>query len=191
MKLLKDRILKEGKVFPGDILKIDSFLNHQVDVELMDEIGKEFHNLFKDTNPTKILTIEASGIAIACGVSKYFSYCPVVFAKKGKALNMDNDKYVAHAKSYTRDEVFNVTVAKEFLNENDKVLIIDDFLANGEATASMFDICEQAKAEIVGCGVVVSKTYQAGEDRIRNKNVHLEILARIKSLENGVIEFEE
>lgn len=191
MKLLKERILKDGKVFPGDILKIDSFLNHQIDVQLMDEIGKEFHKRFIDAKPTKILTIEASGIAIACAVSKYFNYCPVVFAKKGKALNMDESHFTAKEKSYTRDMYYDVSVAKEFINENDKILIIDDFLANGEASNSMIEICKQAKADVIGCGIVVSKTYQPGEKRIKDMGIHLEVLARVKSLEYEVITFEE
>lgn len=189
MKILKERIQKEGKVFPGDILKIDTFLNHKVDTELMDEIGKEFYLRFKDSKPTKILTIEASGIAIACAVSRYFGFVPVVFAKKEQALNMDENKYSTKEKSYTRNLFYDVQVAKEMLDEGDTVLIIDDFLANGEASNSLIEICKQAKAQIAGIGVVVSKAYQPGEKRIRDKGIKLEILANIKSLDDGVIEF--
>ena len=190
MKLLQDRILKDGKVYPGDILKIDSFLNHQIDIKLMDEIGKEFKRLFSDLHPTKILTIESSGIAIATATSAYFDYVPVVFAKKNKSLNM-SDAYIEKEKSYTRDEYYTVSVAKEYLNENDKILIIDDFLANGEALNSMISICKQAKAEILAAGIVVCKTYQPGEMRIKSMGIRLECLARIASLNNNQIKFEQ
>ena len=191
MKLLEERILKDGKVLDGDVLKIDSFLNHQIDVRLMEELGKEIHNLFKQEKPTKILTIESSGIAVASEVSKEFGYLPVVYAKKTNASNMDGEKYSCQEKSYTRGVFYDVQVAKEFLNENDKVLIIDDFLANGEASNALIEICKQAKAEVVGCGIVVSKTYQPGEERIKSLGIHLEVLARVKSMEDGKVAFED
>lgn len=190
MKLLEERIKKDGRVFKGDILKIDSFLNHQIDVKLMEEIGKEFYNLFKDSNPDKILTIESSGIAIATEVSKNFGYLPVIFAKKTSASNMDNEKYSSKERSYTRGIVYDVQVAKEFIKEGTRILIIDDFLANGEAMNSLIDICIKAKAEIVGCGAVVSKTYQKGEKRIKDMDLHLEVLARVKKMSENLIEFE-
>ena len=191
MKLLEERIKKDGKVLPGDILKIDSFLNHQIDVELMEEIGKEFHRLFADSDPDKILTIESSGIAIASLTSKYFGYIPIVFAKKTVAANMAKDTYEAKEHSYTRNIEYTVQVAREFLHEGEKVLILDDFLANGEAMNSLIDICHQAKAQIVGCGAVVCKTYQPGEQRIRNMGYDVEVLARVKSMtDDGEIEFE-
>ena len=189
MKLLEERIRKDGKVLPGDVLKIDSFLNHQIDIELMDEIGKEFYRLFEDTAPTKILTIEASGIAIAYATARCFGSIPVIFAKKTDALNMDNNTFSCRAKSYTRDKFYEIKVAKEFLKREDRVLIIDDFLANGEAMNSLISICDDAGAKIVGCGSVVAKTYQSGEERIKAKGVHLEVLARVSHLEEGHIEF--
>ena len=191
MKLLEERIKKEGKVLPGDVLKVYSFLNHQVDPYIMDEIGKEFYRLFKDAKPNKILTIESSGIAIALACARYFDGIPLVYAKKNHALNMDGNKYEAVAKSYTRSLNHRVAVAKEFLNENDRILILDDFLANGEASQALISICEQAKALIVGVGIVVSKSYQPGEKRILEKGLKLEILANIKSLKDGIIEFYE
>jgi len=189
MELLEKRILKEGKVLPGDILKIDCFLNHQIDPKLIEEIGKEFYRLFKDDKPNKILTIEASGIAPSYECAKAFGSIPVVFAKKTEALNMDGNKYQAKEKSYTRNIEYTISVAKEFLNENDEVLIIDDFLANGEASHALIEICKQANAKVVGVGCVVSKTYQPGEQRIKELGYHLEVLARVQSLENGVVKF--
>ena len=189
MKLLEERIVKDGKVYPGDILKIDSFLNHQIDTQLMDEIGKEFKRIFNDIKPTKILTIESSGIAISTAASKYFDYCPIVFAKKNKALNM-SEAYISTERSYTRGHEYQISVAREYLNENDEVLILDDFLANGEALNSLVDICKQANCKILGAGIVVCKTYQPGLQRIKDMGIKVECLAKIKSLENNTIEFE-
>lgn len=191
MKLLEDRILQDGKVLEGDILKIDSFLNHQVDVGLMEEIGKEFYRLFQNTKPDKILTIEASGIAIAYPVSKCFGNIPLVFAKKTNALNMSHQTYSCTEKSYTRDIIYNVQVSKEYLKEGERVLIIDDFLANGEASSALINLCEQSKANVVGIGIVVSKSYQPGEKKIRSRGYNLQILAKVKSMSNGKIEFEQ
>ena len=191
MKLLEDRIRKDGKILPGDILKIDNFLNHQIDVKMMDSIGEEFYRLFRDSGANKILTIESSGIAIAAAASRYFDYLPVVFAKKTVAANMAKDVYEAKEHSYTRNIEYTVQVAKEFLNEDDRVLILDDFLANGEAMNSMIKICDQAKAKIVGCGAVVCKTYQPGEKRIKDLGYDVEVLARVKHIgDDGTIEFE-
>lgn len=192
MKLLEERIRKDGKVFPGDILKVDSFLNHQVDIKLMDEIGKEFYRLFKDCEPTKILTIEASGIAIGQAASRYFGFIPVVYAKKGDAANLDSNLYSAKERSYTRGVDYTVNVAKQYLSPEDRVLILDDFLANGEAMAALINICDQAGAKVLGCGSVICKTYQPGEKRIRDMGYKVEVLARVKAMhDDGQIEFED
>ena len=191
MKLLEERIRKDGKILPGDILKIDCFLNHQIDTKLMEEIGKEFHRLFRDRDPNKILTIESSGIAIATEASRFFGYIPVVFAKKTVAANMAKNTYEAKEHSYTRNIEYTVQVAKEYLNKEDKVLILDDFLANGEAMNSLINICRQAGATIVGCGSVVCKTYQPGEQRIKDLGYEGEVLARVSHMsDDGQIEFE-
>ena len=190
MQLLKDRIIKDGIVLPGNVLKVDSFLNHQMDIRLLSEIGKEFHRRFSDCPITKIVTIEASGIGIACLTALYFDV-PVVFAKKKAAANMSQDTYSARERSYTRNVEFIVQVAKEYLNEDDRVLILDDFLANGEAMNALIDICNQAKATIVGCGSVVCKTYQPGEQRIKDLGYQVEVLARVSRIgDDGSIEFE-
>lgn len=192
MKALTDRIRKDGKVLPGDILKIDGFLNHQIDVKLLDQIGEEFYRLFKDKDVNKILTIEASGIAIATAASRYFGYIPVVYAKKTASANMAKDTYASTEHSYTRNIEYTIQVAKEFLKEDDRVLILDDFLANGEAMNSLISICNQAKAVIEGCGAVVCKVYQPGEKRIRDMGYDVKVLARIKAMsDDGSIEFEE
>ena len=189
MKLLEDRIIKDGLILDGDVLKIDSFLNHQLDVVLLDEMAKEFKNIFKDEDINKILTIESSGIAIAVMAARYFDNCDVVFAKKGKSANIGGDVYTCIEKSYTRDVSYCVEVSKKYLNENDRVLILDDFLANGEALNALISICNMAKARVCGCGVVVTKAYQKGEERIKKMGVRLESLVRIKSMKNGVVEF--
>ena len=192
MKLLEERIRKDGKVFPGDILKVDSFLNHQVDIKLMDEIGKEFYRLFKDCEPTKILTIEASGIAIGQAASRYFGFIPVVYAKKGDAANLDSNLYSAKERSYTRGVDYTVNVAKQYLGPEDRILILDDFLANGEAMAALINICDQAGAKVLGCGSVICKTYQPGEKRIKDMGYKVEVLARVKAMhDDGQIEFED
>ena len=191
MKLLEERIVKDGKVLPGDILKIDSFLNHQIDVQLMEAIGEEFYRLFEDTGPDKILTIEASGIAIAMAASKCFGYIPVVFAKKTTASNMSGEVYQASEHSYTRNIDYTIQVAKDYLKKGERVLILDDFLANGEAMHAMIEVCRKAGAEIAGCGAVVCKAYQSGEQRIRDLGYKVEVLARVKSMsDDGSIEFE-
>ncbi len=191
MKLLEERIRQDGKILPGDILKIDSFLNHQIDTKLMEEIGKEFYRLFRDKGPDKILTIESSGIAIATAASRFFGYIPVVFAKKTVAANMARNIYEAKEHSYTRNIEYTVQVAKEYLGEGDRVLILDDFLANGEAMNALINICIQANAKIVGCGSVVCKTYQPGERRIKDLGYDVEVLARVSYMDDeGRIEFE-
>ena len=186
MELLKERILKDGIVLPGDILKIDNFLNHQIDVKLMDEIGKQFYELFKDKNPEKILTIGSSGIAIATAASRYFDFIPVVYAKKTTALNMEANKYEEKEHSYTRDIDYTVQVAEDYLRKDERVLILDDFLANGEALNALVSICRQAGSVVVGCGCVVGKAYQPGEKRISDMGYDVKVLANIKSLDNGI-----
>lgn len=192
MKYLQDIISQKGKVLENDILKVDCFLNHQIDTKIMDEIGKEFSNIFKDIKPTKILTVETSGVAIAQATAIHMGYLPVVFAKKQNHLNMDDSCFMCEERSYTEATKRIVKVAKEYLNENDQVLIIDDFLANGEALNSLLNICNQANAKVLGIGVVVAKMYQPGYERIKKMHNNLHILAKIKSLsEDGQIEFED
>lgn len=189
MKLLENRILSDGIILDGDVLKIDNFLNHQMDVNLLDEMGKEFKNIFCDVKVDKILTIESSGIGIAVMAARYFNNCPVVFAKKGKSANIGGDVYECAERSYTRNIYYHVEVSKKYLKENENVLILDDFLARGEALNSLVSICKQAKVNVVGCGVAVTKAYQDGEKRIRDMGIRVESLARIKSMKDGLIEF--
>lgn len=188
MKLLQDRIRKEGKVEKGNILKVDSFLNHQIDAELLDEIGKEFHRQFADRGVNKILTIEASGIAIAIAAARYFR-CPVVFAKKTKTLNIAGDVYTSKVDSFTHKTTNDIIVSKRFLNAGDRVLIIDDFLANGKAFFGLSDLIRQAGAELVGAGVVIEKGFQDGGKKIREMGVDLRSLAIVDSMdpETGVV----
>ncbi len=189
MELLKQRILAEGRVLPGDILKVDSFLNHQIDTALMNEIGSEFHRLFADEDITKILTIEASGITVAYATAQHFNNCPVLFAKKGAAANMGPDVYHAPVHSYTHNQDVEIFVSRRYLNEDDRVLIIDDFLANGKALAGLVSIVKEAGAQLAGCGVIVEKAYQPGGKLIRDQGIRLEALARIASMdeENGIV----
>lgn len=189
MKLLEDKILKDGLILEGDILKVDNFLNHQMDTVLLDEMGKEFSRLFDGKNINKILTIESSGIGIAVMASRYFNNCPVVFAKKGKSANVGGDVYGCEERSYTRNVVYNVQVSKKYLNENDNVLIIDDFLANGEALNALIEICHQAGASIAGCGIAITKAYQKGERRIADQGIEVQSLARIVDMHDGQIIF--
>jgi xanthine phosphoribosyltransferase len=186
MKLLKERILKDGKVIGEDILKVDSFLNHQVDVKLLNEMGKEFAMRFKDIKVDKILTIEASGIGIACIVAQYFDV-PVVFAKKHKGLNMDNSVYEAEVFSFTKNTTYNVRVAKDFITADEKILIIDDFLANGKAIEGLMDIINQGKAKTVGIGIVIEKAFQNARVEIENTGVRLESLAIIEGFKDGEV----
>ena len=190
MELLKEKIRKDGVVKPGNVLKVDNFLNHQIDVALLDEIAKELKRRFGDAPITKVLTIETSGIAIACAVAREYGV-PVVFAKKSKSVNMDGDVYVAEVESYTHKKTNQVIVAKKFLNENDHVLIVDDFLANGCALQGLISIVDGAGAEVVGCGIVIEKGFQEGGHRIRNLGFHLESLAIIDAMddETGGITF--
>ena len=189
MELLKQRIRQDGKVKGTDVLKVDSFLNHQMDVKLFAEIGKEFKRRFADREINKILTIEASGIGIACVAAQYFD-CPVIFAKKNQTKNIAGDIYTAEVESFTHGRVYQIRVAKEFLHPGDKVLIIDDFLANGAALMGLSKLVMDAGAELVGAGIVIEKAFQPGGDMLRAQGVRIESLARIKSLsETDGVEF--
>ena len=187
MEILKQRILKDGKVKEGNVLKVDSFLNHQMDVKLFQEMGKEFLRLFGDCGVTKILTIEASGIGIACVAAQFFD-CPVIFAKKNKTKNIAGDVYTSKVESFTHGKVYDIIVSKQFLLPEDRVLIIDDFLANGSALQGLIKLVRDAGATLVGAGIAVEKAFQPGGDLIRGMGVHVESLARIKSMsvEDGV-----
>ena len=182
MQLLKDRIRKDGKIKEGNVLKVDSFLNHQMDVKLFQEIGKEFKRRFADEEITKILTIEASGIGIACVAAEVFDV-PVVFAKKTQTKNIAGDVYTTKVESFTHGRVYDIIVSKEFLGEGDKVLLIDDFLANGKALEGLAELVKKSGAELVGAGVVIEKGVQVGGDIIRSKGIHLESLAIVESMD--------
>ena len=188
MELLEARIQKDGKLFPGNILKVDSFLNHQMDIDLLNEIGKEFYRLYQDCGVNKILTIEASGIGIACITAQYF-HCPVLFAKKTKTKNIAAAVYKTEVQSFTHGTTYDVIVSKEFLGKDDRVLIIDDFLAEGNAVHGLIDLCRQAGAELIGCGITIEKSFQAGAQRLRSAGVRVESLAMIDSMEDGEIKF--
>lgn len=182
VKLLEDRIRRDGKIFEGDVLKVDSFVNHQIDVGFISELGKEFYRLFGDCGINKILTIEASGIGIACLVAAHFNV-PVVFAKKSKSINISADVYSSKVESYTHGKTYDVIVSREFLGKGDKVLIIDDFLAKGSALKGLISLAKDAGAEVVGAGIIIEKAYQGGGDYIRNEmGVRVESLARVASM---------
>lgn len=187
MKLLEDRILKDGIIGEGNVLKVNSFVNHQIDVPFICELGKELKRLYKDEKVTKILTIEASGIGIACLAAQYFDV-PVVFAKKNKTTNLSSDVYTSKVKSYTHGTTYDIVVSKEFLSSDDRILIIDDFLAMGSALEGLIDLIEQSGATIVGTGIVIEKAYQPGGEKIRSRGIRVESLARIESMsvESGI-----
>lgn len=188
MKLLEDRILKDGHIGADNVLKVDSFLNHQIDVNFVCELGKEFYRLFKDENITKILTIEASGIGIACLAAQYFGI-PVVFAKKTKTINIYSDTYNATVHSYTHKKDYDIVVSKEFLSKEDNVLIIDDFLAKGSALTALLMLIEKAGAKTAGAGIVIEKAYQGGGNLVRDMGIRVESLAKIKSIskKDGIV----
>ena len=190
MQLLKDRIRKDGKIKSGDVLKVDSFLNHQMDIKLFEEIGKEFKRRFSDVSINKILTIEASGIGIACIVAQYFDV-PVVFAKKSKTKNIAGDVYTTKVESFTHGKVYDIMVAKELLGAGDKVLLIDDFLANGKALEGLAAVVKDSGAELVGAGIVIEKGFQPGGDRLRADGIRVESLAIVESMDEktGSIRF--
>ena len=189
MQLLKDRILTDGIVKEGNVLKVDKFLNHQMDVALFDEIGKEFAKRFEGMGVDKILTIEASGIGIACVAAQHFGNCPVIFAKKSKSKNLDGGVYTTQVKSFTKGAIYDVMVSDKFLGEGDKILIIDDFLANGCALMGLIDIVNKSGAELVGAGIVIEKGFQMGGKTIRDLGVKLESLAIIGSLSDDSLTF--
>ena len=183
MQLLKDRILTDGVVKEGNILKVDSFLNHQMDIDLINEVGKEFKKRFDHCPITKILTIEASGIGIACIAAQYF-HVPVVFAKKAQSVNLDGEMYTTKVESFTHGRVYDIIVAKEFLGKGDKVLIIDDFLANGKALEGLATLVQDSGAELVGAGVVIEKGFQIGGKLLRDRGIHLESLAIVDGMDD-------
>ena len=186
MQLLEERIRRDGQILGKDVLKVDSFINHQIDVPFLMELGREFRRLYDGEKITKVLTIEASGIAIACITALYFSV-PVLFAKKSKTSNLGADLYATQVASFTHGNVNNVIVSKDYLTNNDRVLIIDDFLAEGNALIGLIDLCRQAGAQVVGCGILIEKAYQGGGERVR-KIARVESLARIEKMdENGIV----
>ena len=191
MKLLEDRIMKDGIVRAGNVLKVDCFLNHQMDISLFEEMAKEWKERFADKNINKILTIEASGIAIAAIVATVFDNCPVVFAKKTESLNVDGPIYSSKVTSFTKKRVYDVYVSQKYLTPEDHVLIVDDFLAIGSALNGLIDIVKQSGATIEGLGIAIEKGFQGGGDKLREQGFHLESLAIVDKLdaENGIIEF--
>ncbi len=188
MRLLEERILRDGKVRPGGILKVDGFLNHQMDIELFSALAREWHAAYKNDNVNKILTIEASGIGLACIAAQEFG-CPVLFAKKSKTKNIDGSVYTTRVKSYTHGNIYDVIVAKEYLLSTDRVLIIDDFLANGAALEGLCDLVRQAGATLVGAGIAVEKAFQPGGERLRAQGLRIESLARVASMSDDSLTF--
>ena len=188
MQLLRDRIIKDGKIRAGNVLKVDSFLNHQMDIELFGEIGKEFRRRFSDSRITKILTIEASGIGIACIAAQYFKV-PVLFAKKTQTKNIAGDVYTCKVESFTHGRVYDIIVSKEFLKPEDRILIIDDFLANGSALMGLAKLVQDAEATLVGAGIVIEKGFQEGGLLVRRSGVRVESLAVIDSMseDDGIV----
>ena len=183
MKLLEERIRKDGTVKAGNVLKVDSFLNHQMDIDLFNEMGKEWARLFADRKITKILTVEASGIGIACVAAQHF-HVPVVFAKKSQSVNIDGEVYSTKIESFTHKRVYDVIVSKKFLHPEDHILIIDDFLANGCALEGLIDIVNKAGASVEGVGIAVEKGFQKGGDLIRSKAIRVESLAIVESMDD-------
>lgn len=190
MQLLKQKIVNEGKTLEGNIIKVDTFLNHQIDIELLNEIGKEFKKRFQDKDVTKILTIEASGIAVAVIAAQYFNV-PVVFAKKTVGKNMDKAVYIGSVYSYTKSQHYNILVSKDSISHEDNVLLIDDFLANGQAILGLKEIVDAAQANLVGAGIVIEKGFQKGGKLLRDAGIQVESLAIIDSLENNIIVFRD
>lgn len=187
MQLLKQKILEQGNVIGQDILKVDSFLNHQIDIRLLNEIGKEFKEHFKDEGITRILTVEASGIGVACITAQYFDNVPVVFAKKTESRNLDEDTYESEVYSYTRGKNYKIRVSKKYLHPGDRVLVIDDFLANGKAVIGLKHIIDQAGAVLAGVGIVIEKGFQDGGKELREMGLNVKSLAIVQSLKNGKI----
>ena len=188
MQLLEQRIKKDGKVLPGDILVVGSFLNQQIDCSLINEMGADFAKHFASAGVTKVLTIEASGIALAA-MAAYHLGCNMVFAKKHKSANMTGDTYVAEVRSYTKNTVNQITVSKKYLLPTDKVLIIDDFLATGSALEGLISLTEQSGATIVGCGIAIEKCYQGGGDSVRKKGIEVYSQAMVENMDNNIVSF--
>ena len=182
MQLLEERIRKDGQIREGNVLKVDSFLNHQIDIDLCNEIGREFRRLFPGDRITKILTIEASGIGIACITAQYF-HVPVVFAKKSQSINLDGDMYTAQVESYTHKRTYDVILSRKFLTEKDRVLIVDDFLANGCAAAGLVELVHSAGAAVEGVGIVIEKGFQKGGRMLRERGIRVESLAIVVAKE--------
>lgn len=191
MKELEERIVRDGVVKAGNVLKVDAFLNHQCDVELFDRMGAEWARAFEGAGVNKILTIEASGIGIACMASRHFGNIPVVFAKKAQSINLDGEQYSTTIYSFTKQKEYPVIVGKRFLSSGDRILIIDDFLANGCALEGLIELCNQAGAEVAGIGIAIEKAHQGGGDRLREKGFRVESLARIADMDGdtGTIGF--
>lgn len=188
MKALEERILRDGQVRPGNILKVDNFLNHQIDISFMNEVGKEFKRVFADKYVTKIMTIEASGIAIAAITAQYFDV-PIVFAKKTQSINLDGSLYTAKVPSYTHKTTYDVILSKKFLTKDDHVLIIDDFLANGCAARGLISIIENAGATLEGVGIVIEKGFQSGGKELRDHGIDVRSLAIIESMTDDGLTF--
>ncbi|MBP3328560.1 MAG: xanthine phosphoribosyltransferase [Clostridia bacterium] len=188
MELLKKRIVQDGNTIGNDVVKVDMFLNHQIDVELLNEIGKEFRKRFSSDKITKIVTIEASGIGIACIVAQYFGV-PVIFAKKGANRNVGDNLYKADVYSFTKGTTTTIGISKDYLSKNDHVLIVDDFMANGKAVHGLLNILNQAGATVEGIGIVIEKGFQPGGDSLRSLGYKVESLAVIKSIDDGNIIF--
>lgn len=188
MRLLEERIRRDGVVVGGSVLKVDSFLNHQMDVELFCEMAKEFHRLFCDSGVNKILTIEASGIGLACVAAQEF-HCPVIFAKKTKTKNISGEVYSATVESYTHGNVSTIIVSKQFIGPGDTVLIIDDFLANGAALTGLVQIVRESGAALAGAGIAIEKAFQPGGEMLRGQGIRVESLARVKAMDGGDIQF--
>ena len=192
MEALKKKILTDGAAYGSEIVKVDSFINHQIDVAFLNEIGKEFARIFSDVEITKIITIESSGIAIAVIAAQYFNNVPAVFAKKSESRNLDPDKYHGEVYSFTKQKVYPIMISKKYISPNDKILIIDDFLANGKAALALNNLCEQAGATVQGIGIVIEKGFQPGGKLLREiNNIRVESLAIIDNIDNGVITFRD
>lgn len=190
MQLLKDAIVNRGRVKEGGVLKVDSFLNHQMDVALINEMGKAFYEYFKDMNVTKILTIEASGIGIACIAAQYFNV-PVVFAKKSQSRNIDGEVYTSKVTSFTHQKTYDVIVSKKFLHPDDRILMIDDFLARGSALVGLIELIRQSGATIVGAGIAIEKGFDVGGESVRSQGVMVHSLATIEYMDENRIIFKD
>lgn len=187
MELLKNRILRDGVALGNNVLKVDSFLNHQIDVALFNEMGKEFQKRFAEQEVTKILTVEASGIAVACITAQYFGNVPVVFAKKQESSNLSSEVYASNVFSFTKNKNYLVRVDKKYLSAADRVLIIDDFLANGNASLGLIDLVQQAGATVAGVGIVIEKGFQNGRQLLEERGYRVESLAIVKEIQDGAV----